>query len=76
MAIIYLIEYKNVEKNLSDELISMIVTCTAQEALSARNTMTRIGLCWTDDTLTDPIFAQFLTKAAYIENGLQKIVNS
>ena len=73
MSLVYLLKYPKIDTELYNLLISIVNSCTTNEALSARNTMIRIGIVWTDETLDDPILVQFLTKAAYAENGLQKV---
>ena len=72
MSLVYLLKYPKIDTKLYNLLISIVHSCTTNDALSARNTMIRIGIVWTDETLDDPILVQFLTKAAYAENGLQK----
>ena len=73
MSLIYLVNFPKIDTVLYTKLLYIIETCTVHETLSARNTMTRMGIVWTEETLDDPILAQFLTKAAYAEYGLQKV---
>ena len=74
MALIYLIAYPKISIDLYNYLLSILSSCTHQEALSARNIMINIWLVWTENELDDTILSQFLTKAAYAEHGLQKVV--
>lgn len=76
MALIYLVNYPKIDTIIYNNLISIMDNCTAHDALRAKNSMNRIGIIWTEETLDDPILAQFLTKASYAENGLQKIPSS
>lgn len=73
ISLIYLINYPKIEVLLYSVLIAIVSNCTPNEALSAKNTMTRIGIIWSDNTRDDPIFAQFLTKANYAEHGLRVV---
>ena len=73
MSLIYLLKYQKIDTKLYNLLIWIVNSSTTNEALSARNTMIRIGIVWAEETLDDPILVQFLTKAAYAEHGLQKI---
>jgi hypothetical protein len=71
----YLINYPKIDTHIYNTLIAIASSCTPGDALSAKKTMTQIGIIWTDDTHDDPIFAQFITKAAYAENGLREVAS-
>jgi hypothetical protein len=75
MSLIYLVNYPEIETDLYNKLMTIINECTDQEILSTKKIMIQLGLVWEREDLDDPIFAQFITKAAYAENGLREVSN-